>query len=135
MSTRPRVLLADDYPEMVKAVGRLLALDCDVVGSVADGGALLEAAQRLQPDVIVLDLNLPNVHGLEACRQITQVNPEMKVIVFTALNDPDVRERCFAVGASAFVSKLASVDLLSAIKRLCVDQGGSTPALRSRTEQ
>ena len=101
------MLLADDYPEMVKAVCRLLALDCDVVGSVADGSALLEAAQRLQPDVIVLDLNLPNVHGLEACRQITQVNPEMKVIVFTAMNDPDIRQRSFEAGASAFVSKMA----------------------------
>jgi DNA-binding NarL/FixJ family response regulator len=124
LSIRPRVLLADDYPGMVKAVWRLLALDCDVVGSVADGGALLEAAQRLQPDVIVLDLNLPNVHGLEACRQITHLHPEMKVIVFTAVIDPAVRERTLAVGASAFVSKLASVeDLRSAIKRVCVDGG------------
>ena len=123
MSTRPRVLLADDHPDMVKAVSRLLALDCEIVGSVADGSALLEAAQRLQPDVIVLDVNLPNVHGLEACRQITHVNPEMKVIVFTAMDDPDVRQAFFEVGASAFVSKLASGDLLSTIKRLCVDRG------------
>ena len=57
-STRPRVLLADDYPDLVKAISRLLSLDCDVVGSVTDGGALLEAVQRLQPDVIVLDVNL-----------------------------------------------------------------------------
>ena len=85
MSTRPRVLLADDYPDIVKAVSRLLALDCEIVGSVADGSALLETAQRLQPDVIVLDVNLPNVHSLEACREITRVNPEMKVIMFTAL--------------------------------------------------
>ena len=92
---RPRVLVADDHPEVAKAVCRVLALDCEVVGSVADGSALLEAAQRLQPDVIVLDLNLPNVNGLEACRQITQLNPKMKVIVFTAMNDPDVRQRSF----------------------------------------
>ena len=102
---RPRVLLAEDHPGVAKAVCRMLSLDCDVVGSVADGSAVLEAAQRLQPDVIVVDLNLPNVHGLEACRQITQVNPEAKVIVFTAMNDPDVRQRSFEVGASAFVSK------------------------------
>ena len=81
---RPRVLLADDYPGMVKAVSRLLALDCDVVGSVADGGALLEAVERLQPDVIVLDVNLPKIHGLEACRQVMQANPRVKVVVFTA---------------------------------------------------
>ena len=124
LSTRPRVLLADDYPGMVKSVSRLLAMDCEVVGSVADGSALIEAAQRLQPDVVVLDLNLPNVHGLEACRQITQVNPEMKVIVFTAMSDPESRQRSLAAGASAFVSKLGGHgDLLPTIKRLYVDPG------------
>ena len=87
---RPRVLVADDHPEVARAVCRLLALDCEVVGSVADGSAVLEAAQRLQPEVVVLDVNLPNVHGLEACRQIMQALPEMKVIVFTAMNDPEV---------------------------------------------
>ena len=102
---RPRVLIAEDHPGVAKAVCRVLALDCEVVGSVADGSAVLEAAQRLQPDVIVVDLNLPHVNGLEACRQITQVNPEAKVIVFSAMNDPDVKQRSFEVGASAFVSK------------------------------
>ena len=115
---RPRVLIAEDHPGVAKAVCRLLALDCEVVGTVADGSALLEAAQRLQPDVIVLDLNLPNVNGLEACRQITQVNPEMKVIVFTAMNDPDVRQRSFEAGASAFVFKGMGDELLSTVRRL-----------------
>jgi DNA-binding NarL/FixJ family response regulator len=115
------VLLADDYPDMVKAVSRLLALDCEIVGSVADGSALLETAHRLQPDVIVLDVNLPNVHSLKACREITRANPEMKVIVFTAMDDPIARQAFFEAGASGFVSKLASADLLSTIKRLCVD--------------
>ena len=121
MSTRLRVLLADDYPDMVKAVSRLLALDCEIVGSVADGSALLETAQRLQPDVIVLDVNLPNVHSLEACREITRVNPKMKVIMFTAMVDPKVGQAFVEAGACAVVSKLASVDLLSIIKRLCAE--------------
>ena len=124
MATRPRVLLADDYPDMVKAVSRLLAMDCEVVGTVADGSALLDAAQRLQPDMIVLDLNLPNVNGLDACRQIKRVQPEIRVIVFTAMSDPDLGQRSFEVGASAFVSKLGGDgNLLSTIKRLCVDRG------------
>ena len=118
MSTRLRVLLADDYPGIVNAVSRLLALDYDVVGSVADGGALLEAAERHQPDVIVLDLNLPNVHGLEACRHIRTLNPAIKVIMFTVESDPGVRQLAFELGASAFVSKLAVNDLLLAIKGL-----------------
>jgi len=120
--TRPRVLLADDYPELVKAVSRLLSIDCEIVGSVADGSTLLETAQRLQPDVIVLDVNLPKVHTVEACREITRVNPATKVIVFTAMNDPNVSKAFFDAGASAFVSKLASAELLSTIKRLCVDR-------------
>jgi two-component system NarL family response regulator len=109
---------------MVKAVSRLLALDCEVVGTVTDGSDLLAAAQRLRPDVIVLDLNLPHVHGLEACRQITRAHPEIKVIVFTAMGGPDISELSFAAGASAFVSKLAFAnELLSTVKRLCVGSG------------
>ena len=75
MPKRPRVLIAEDHPGVAKAMCRMLALDCEVVGTVADGSAVLEAVQRLQPDVIVVDLNLPNVTGLDACRQITQLNP------------------------------------------------------------
>ena len=119
MVTRPRVLLADDYPGLVKAVSRLLALDCEIVGTVADGRALLETAQRLKPDVIVVDVHLPNVHSLEACREIRRTSPEMKVIMFTAGADPNVGQAFLEAGASAFVSKEASMELLSTIKRLC----------------
>jgi DNA-binding NarL/FixJ family response regulator len=121
-SSRPRVLLADDYADLVKAVSRLLAQDCDIVGSVADGRALLETVQRLQPDVVVLDVNLPNVHSLQACREMTRANPNVKVIMFTADSDPNAGQPFIEAGASAFVSKLASVDLLSIIKRLCADR-------------
>jgi len=123
LSLRPRVLLADDYPDMVKAVSRLLALDCEIVGSVADGSALLQEAQRLLPDVIVLDVNLPNIQSLAACREITRVNPTTKVIMFTAMADPTVRQAFLEAGASAFLSKVAAGDLLSTIKRLCIDRG------------
>ena len=116
-ATRPRVLLAEDHPAVAKAVCRLLTLDCDVVGTVADGSAVVEAAQRLSPDVIVVDLNLPNVSGLEVCRQIIQLNPAAKVIVFSAFNDPDVRRRSLEVGASAFIFK-GDATLLSTVKRL-----------------
>jgi two-component system response regulator FimZ (fimbrial Z protein) len=124
MPSRLRVLIVDDHPGVLRAVSRLLSCDYDVVGSVGDCSGLVEAAQRLTPDVIVLDVNLPHVDGLKACRQITQANPEMKVIVFTATNDRDVRQRSFEAGASAFVFKMAGDgDLLSSIKRLCADRG------------
>ena len=117
------MLVAEDHPDMAKAICRVLALDCEIVGQVEDGSAVLEAAQRLRPDVIVIDLNLPSVNGLEACRQITRMDPEMKVIVFTAMNDPDVRARALELGASAFVSKLAGDgELLATVKRLSADR-------------
>ena len=122
MPSRPRVLVADDYPEIVKAVSRLLSLECEIVGSVADGSALLDTVQRLAPDVVVLDVNLPNIHTLEACREMTRLNPGMKVIMFTAM-DPDDSEAFLEAGASAFVSKVASGDLLRTIKRVCADRG------------
>lgn len=119
-TTRPRVLLADDYPGMVGAIKRLLAPDCDVVGAVTDGEALLKAVGGLQPDVIVVDLNLPNVNGLEACRRIKLANPNIKVIVFTALSDPVIMEEALAAGASAFISKQELGEkLIAAIKAAC----------------
>ena len=119
MRNRLRVLIVDDHPGLVRALTRLLAFDYDIVGSVADASGLLEVARQLEPDVIVLDVNLPKGDGLEACRLLTQVNPKIKVIVFTAGNDPDIKQRTFEAGASAFVDKLAPDEaLLSAIKRL-----------------
>jgi DNA-binding NarL/FixJ family response regulator len=117
VAQRPRVLVADDHPEIVKAIRRLLALDCDVVGTVSDGADVLGAVQRLRPDVVVIDLNLPTVSGLEVCRQITHMQPATKVIMFTAANDPHLRQRAVEVGASAFVCKVGTDDdLLSTIK-------------------
>jgi DNA-binding NarL/FixJ family response regulator len=119
LSSRPRVMLADDYPGMVKAITRLLSLDCDVVGSVADGSAFLDTAQRLQPDVIVLDLHIPNLDSLQACREITHLHPGVKVIMFTAGADPTVVQAFLEAGAAAFCSKQQPRELLSTIKRLC----------------
>ena len=116
---RPRVLIADDYPGMVTALRRLLAVDCDVVGSVGDGAALLEAAARLQPDIVVLDLHMPHVNGYDACRQLARLTPRAKVIVLTAASETEVQEAVRNAGASAFIMKHAIADqLLSAIREV-----------------
>jgi two-component system invasion response regulator UvrY len=118
MPTRPRVLLADDHPGIVKALERVLALECDVVGVVADGSEVADAASRLQPVVTVVDLNLPNVSGLEACRRILQTNPRAKVILITGMIDETIRAEALVAGASAFVPKLAvGNELIVAIRR------------------
>jgi DNA-binding NarL/FixJ family response regulator len=122
LPTRPRVLLADDHPGIVKALGRVLSLECDVVGAVTDGSEVAEAAARLQPVVIVVDLNMPNVSGLDVCRQITQSNPRAKVIVMTGVIDDAIREEVLAAGASGFFPKLAAGnELIVAIKQAWAD--------------
>ncbi len=113
------MLIVDDHPGVLRAVSRLLSCKHDVVGSIAGGSGLLEAVQDLKPDLIVLDVNLPDVDGLKACGQIRQLNPEVKVIVFTAVTDPEIRRRAVEAGASALVDKLAlDEDLLSIVERL-----------------
>ena len=119
MSKKPRVLIADDHPDLVKAVTRVLALDYDVVGVASDGSAVLDAAARLTPDAVIVDLNLPDLSGLEVCRRIMQVHHETKVIIFTAMDDPSLRRRALEIGAAAFVCKVAGdCDLLATMNRL-----------------
>ena len=118
MPTRPRVLLVDDHPGILKALGRVLSPSCDVVGVIADGREVADAAARLQPVVIVVDLNLPNVNGLDVCRQITENNPRAKVIVISAMADDDTRDEALAAGASGFFHKSASDELIVAIRQV-----------------
>ena len=77
----------------------------EVVGRVTDGSALLEAAERYQPDVIVLDVTMPGIDGLEACRQIKMAAPHTRIVFLTAADDAAIRERALSLGASAFVVK------------------------------
>ena len=127
---RPRVLVADDHPSVLKSLQRLLSSECDVVGAVGDGGALLETVPQLKPDVVVADLNMPTVSGLDACRQLTQSSSPVKVILLSGVDDVDIAEQALAAGASAFFVKysLDSSDLVAAVKRVCE----SEPAVPSR---
>jgi DNA-binding NarL/FixJ family response regulator len=118
---RPQVLIADDYPPMVAALRGLLSAECDVVGTVADGTELLESVARLQPDVVVADLNLPGVSGLEACREIVRSNSKTRVILVTGLLDDAVRQRAIAAGAHGFIAKAVAGDLLEVIKQVQVE--------------
>ena len=117
MPTRPRVLLADDHPGVVKALSRLLSFECDVVETVGDGSEVAEAAARLQPVVVVVDVNLPSVNGLDVCREITRNSPRARVIVISGTFDDDVAQAARTAGASEFFEKAAmGDDLVLAIK-------------------
>jgi DNA-binding NarL/FixJ family response regulator len=98
-----------------------------VVGSVSSGRDAVEAATALKPDVIVLDLTLPDVSGLEACRQIKLAAPATKVVLLTAVDDMDVRASALQAGASAFVVKRATTsELVGTIHHLFAETGRSS---------
>jgi DNA-binding NarL/FixJ family response regulator len=118
MTARPRVLIADDHAAVARALTRLLSFECDVVGIVGDGNEVADAAARLQPVVVVLDLNLPNVNGLEICREITRKHPRAPVILMTAMIDDTIMKAALSAGASSSFDKSAmGDDLALAIKQ------------------
>jgi len=114
--SRPRVLLADDHAGVLTVLLRLLSSSCEVVGSVVDGIALLEAAERLKPDVVVADVFMPRMNGLDACEQIKQTMPQTRIVLLTASDDGAIEGKAFSLGASAFVRKdLLWEQLLNAV--------------------
>ena len=119
--SKQRVLVAEDHPGVSAAIQRLLvADDFEVVGSVDDGAQVVDEARRLQPDIIILDLNMPNRNGIDACRELTRMFPRTRTIVVTA-EDPDhVRPAALEAGAFAFVEKRAMhTELLPAVRSAC----------------
>ena len=108
------MLLADDQVFLHSLLTRLLAPTCDVIGVLSDSTELVEATQRLRPDVVVVDLNMPKLSGFDACRLIRAAAPSVQVIILTADEEPRLRERALAVGAAAFVRKLRAGEELAA---------------------
>jgi DNA-binding NarL/FixJ family response regulator len=110
---RPRVLLADDHRLLVEACTKLLEPECDVVGVVGDGRTLLPAARTLRPDVIVLDIAMPLLNGLDAGRQLKESMPAVKLIFLTMNEDPDLTAEAFRIGASGYLLKSSAASELS----------------------
>jgi DNA-binding NarL/FixJ family response regulator len=115
--SRPRVLIADDHALLLGALEKLLAGECEIVGQVADGRALLDAAEKLRPDVIVLDISMPLLNGLEAGRQIKQRMRSVKLVFMTMNEDADIAAAAFKAGASAYLLKRSAASELSAAVR------------------
>jgi DNA-binding NarL/FixJ family response regulator len=113
----PRVILADDHTILLEAFRTLLEPRCRVVAAVGDGNALLSEAQALKPDVIVVDISMPFLNGLEAVRQLRQKMPAVKFIFLTMNEDPDLAAEAMRSGASAYLLKSsASSELFRAIR-------------------
>ena len=110
---RPRVLLADDHQMLADALKSVIEPRCEVVGIVNDGRALLEAAAKLQPDIVVLDIGMPQLNGLDAGRLLKHSLPNAKLIFMTMLVDPYLVGESFRAGASAFLLKEAAASELT----------------------
>ena len=125
---RPRVLLADDHRLIREAFAQLLEPGCDVVGAVADGRALLAAAQDLRPDIVVLDIAMPLLNGLDAARQLKALMPEVRLIFLTVSEDPDLAAEAFRAGASGYLLKnSAASELFQAIQEVSQGRSYVTP--------
>jgi DNA-binding NarL/FixJ family response regulator len=115
---RPRVLIADDHPVMLQTLIALLSEDCEVVGQASDGKAAIEAARRLKPDVLILDISMPVLGGFDAAREIRVDLPQVRIVFVTAHDDPALAQEAFRLGASAFVLKhSADATLLATVQK------------------
>src|SRR5271166_3781706 len=121
---RARVLLADDHKMLVDALKRLLETRYEVVGTVNDGRALLQSAALLHPDVVVVDIAMSKLNGLDAVRRLKTTMPGVKAVFMTMNQDPYLVGEAFRAGASAFLLKQgAALELTEAIDQVL--KGGS----------
>ena len=113
-----RVLLADDNAQVLEYVRTFLSTDsCEVVGAVTDGQAALDAATQLQPEVVVLDLSMPVLNGIEAARRMLEVRPSTRIVFLTVEKDPDACRAALEAGACGYVLKpRLATDLIPAIE-------------------
>ena len=127
-----RLLLADDNPSMLQAARRILEPEFQVVGTVQDGQALLEAADALRPDVLIIDISMGMLNGLEAARILTRSECKPKIVFLTVHQDQEFVEEAFSVGALGYVVKpRLGTDLLPAVREALVGRAFVSPHLGS----
>jgi len=126
--SKPRVIIADDHTMLVEALEKLISPECEVVAKVADGRALLQAVADLHPDVVVLDLSMPLLNGLDAARQIKQTHPAVRLVFVTMNEDPELAAQAFRMGGAAYLLKRsAGSELLTAIREAMRHRSYVTP--------
>lgn len=121
---RPRILLADDHRMLLDALVTLLEKECEVAGTAADGDAMLEMAANLHPDIVVTDISMPRMNGIDAARILRQDANAAKILFLTMYSDLPLVEEAFRTGASGYVLKAGGTEeLLKAID--CINKGGT----------
>lgn len=122
-----RLLIADDDPHVLRFLSDLPSDDFCVVGTVSDGKALIAAAVELHPQVIITDIDMPAMNGLDAVRHIKTVMPDIKIIFLTTHTEPEYAAAAFAAGASAFLSKVGSRNLRGRLRAVIRDLQTAPP--------
>lgn len=122
-TTRPRVLIADDHTLIAEALRRLLEDEFEVIGIVPDGHRLIEAARRNKPDILIVDIGMPSLNGLNAAQRIKRLYPSLKIIYLTVNQDEELMNEAFRTGASAFLSKKSAGSELLVALRAVLDAG------------
>jgi DNA-binding NarL/FixJ family response regulator len=116
---KKRILLADDHPHFSEVVESLLGSAFEVVGKVGDGRSLFDAAMALKPDLILTDISMPVLNGIEAVDELHRSGCNSKIIFVTVHSDPDFVRSCLAVGAAGYIVKpRVAEDLQSAIREV-----------------
>ncbi len=129
---RIRVLLADDHTLVLEGLKRLLAADFDLVGMVENGRELLEVAPELKPDVVLLDISMPLLNGVDAARQLKKTEPEIKIIFLTMHAEKTYVTEAFNAGASGYLLKSsAASELVSAIQEVARGRVYLTPLIEA----
>ena len=135
LQTYVRVLLADDSPSMLQAARRILEPEFQVVGTVDDGQAVLEAAKSLNPDVLILDISMGIMNGLDAARLLRRIGSTAKIVFLTVHNDQDFVEEAFSAGAVGYVIKpRLGTDLLLAVREALMGHTFVSPNLLSPSQ-
>ena len=125
---RPRILLGDDHAIILDGLRRILDPHFDIAGSAEDGRALVAAAEKLRPDIVVADISMPLLNGIEATRQIRKAYPQTKVIFLTMHPDATYATEAFRAGASGYVLKnSAASELVTAIQEVLKGRTYLTP--------
>ena len=119
MSLLPRVLIADDHKVVVDGLVRLLRENYEIVGTINDGSLVPDAVSRLRPDVVILDISMPNMSGIEVAQRIKQRDSTIRIVFVTLHEDSDFQTAAFATGAEGYVTKARMAgDLLFAVREV-----------------
>ena len=131
---RARVLLADDHKDFLAVAARLLQPEFEVVKTVGDGQALLEEAARLKPDILVVDISMPLLNGIEAARQLRAAGSSAKIVFLTVHQDPEYVYAAIAAGAQGYVAKCQlATDLLLALREALGGRSFISPSISLET--